>query len=55
MAKGMVWMWEYSIKELNEKGKEVMSSRMSLTPVENGKKIRVRFVGPKGKPTWNEE
>lgn len=54
MAKGMVWMWEYSVKETDAKGKEVQVSRMSLKPKENAKRVRVRYIGPKGNPSWDD-
>lgn len=44
MGKGMRWMWEYSENEINDKGKEVIVSKLSLDPVEHGKKIRVKYI-----------
>lgn len=49
MGKGMRWMWEYNEKEINDKGKEVLVPRLSLVPIEHGKKIRVKYVVDKGK------
>jgi hypothetical protein len=55
MGKGMRWMWEYSVKELDAKGKEVMMPKLSLTPVENGKKIRVKYIVDKGKTSLGND
>lgn len=45
----MRWMWEYSEKEMNDKGKEVLVSKLSLEPVENAKKIKVKYIVDKAK------
>lgn len=55
MAKGMRWMWEYSEKEMNDKGKEVLVYKLSLTPVENGKMIRVRYIVDKAKKSLDND
>ena len=49
MGKGMRWMWEYNEKEMNDKGKEVVVTKLSLDPVEHGKKIRVKYIVDKSK------
>lgn len=49
MGKGMRWMWEYSEKETNDKGKEVLVPKLSLTPVENGRMIKVMYIVEKSK------
>ena len=51
----MRWMWEYSEKEVNDKGKEVLMSRLSMTQVENGKKIRVKYIVDKGKKSLDND
>ena len=49
MGNGMRWMWEYSEKEMNDKGKEVLVSKWSVEPVENAKKIKVKYMVDKAK------
>lgn len=55
MGKGMRWMWEYSEKEINDKGKEVMVPKLSLTPVENGKMIKVMYIVDKTKKSLDND
>ena len=52
MGNGMQWMWEYNEKEINEKGKEVLVPKLSLEPVENAKKIRVKYIVDKTKGVY---
>ena len=55
MGNGMRWMWEYNEKEINDKGKEVLMPRLSMTLVENGKKIRVKYIVDKGKKSLDND
>jgi len=55
MGNKMRWMWEYSEKEINDKGKEVLVPKLSLTPVENSKKIRVKYVVDQSKKSLDND
>ena len=48
----MRWMWEYNEKEINDKGKEVLVPKLSSEPVENAKKIRVKYIVDKTKSVY---
>jgi len=41
MKRAMVWMWEYPIEELDEKGKLVKRTEWRTEPRENTRQVRV--------------
>lgn len=45
MKRTMRWMWEYETLGTDEKGKPLKGTAMSLTPVENSRRIRVAHYG----------
>lgn len=49
MSRGgrLVWMWRYSEKSVDDRGKPVTTMRLSGKPIEGGERVRVRWYGPR--------
>ena len=47
MKRTMRWMWNYETQVMDEKGKMVKGTGLSLEPVEGSKRVRVAHYTPK--------
>ena len=47
MKRTMLWMWNYETQVMDEKGKMVKGTGLSLEPVEGSKRVRVAHYTPK--------